>query len=216
MRTRAGRALEVDVQPLLVRGCEGAGSVDRPTGDLLRQSYRRTGARSGPAGRRRPVSSYAARLFTSAVVLGIASAAFYVAFAQAPSAGTYQDVSCSTLSTATFTQNGVAYVLFEVPAGGPGLQWAAEEVSGTGTVYVISHDTGSATTTCYSDLLVKTGTYSALLIASTTSPSPGNATSASAVFTALPIFVVYVYADPGCSATSAASVSKGLTAYVQF
>ena len=172
---------------------------------------------SGPGTRRSPLRPLA-RIATVALVILITFGAFYVAFAQ--TTGTYSDPSCS-LATADFQQHGTAYVSYFVPGITQNtVGYFARVVSGTTvlTDFLPAPYTGQTPTAlCQGYPLLSSGTYTAVIIVSTSSPTPGGtSTETSAVFTALPIYVVNVYGDSACSASSTSSFAKGATAYVQF
>ncbi|MDE1858197.1 MAG: hypothetical protein KGI26_03910 [Thaumarchaeota archaeon] len=172
---------------------------------------------AGPGARRSQLRPLA-RILTIALVVLITFGAFYVAFAQ--TAGTYSDPSCS-LATASFQQHGTAYVSYFVPGvTGNTVGYYARIISGTSSLtdLVPGFYTGqSATASCQAYALISSGTFTAVIIVSTASPTPGGtSTETSAVFTALPIYIVNVYGDSACSATSTSSFAKGSTAYIQF
>lgn len=148
----------------------------------------------------------ATKLLSAAFVLLVAFGGLYVVFAQGFAVGAYQDLSC-TMAASSFNQGQAVYLLFETPGPNEG---EGQVVTGTSTSLVTM---GTESSTCHAYGAPRAGTYTAYILELTSSVT---STQGSKVFTVVPIYVVDVYADSGCSATSTASFSQGADAYVQF
>jgi hypothetical protein len=144
-----------------------------------------------------------ASVLAFAVVLTISMGAFYVAFAQSYSTGTYLDSSCASGSASAFTGQDI-YVLFELPGPGEGVGYL---VTGSTTLSTVSLD--SISSTCV-PFYYGPGTYTAYLLSST-----GSSTStSSALFTEFSPFTVAAYPDPSCAGSQASLFTSGGNVYI--